>query len=133
MTVVVGYMPNEFGEVALEAGVVEARRRRTDVLVVNATLGDTYVDDRFVGTSAIPSLRQRLDTYDVPVDFRQVMGSDVAQLLVDAARDADAQVLVIGLRPRTPVGKIIMGSVAQRVLLHAQCAVLAVKPGARTG
>ncbi|MBE7325167.1 universal stress protein [Nocardioides sp. Y6] len=131
MTVVVGYMPNEFGEAALAAGVREARRRGTRLLVVNATLGDTYVDDRFVGTSAVPALRERLDSYDVPIEFRQEMGSGVSQLLVEAARDADAQVLVIGLRPRTPIGKMIMGSVAQRVLLDAPCAVLAVKPGAR--
>jgi nucleotide-binding universal stress UspA family protein len=36
--------------------------------------------------------------------------------------------MVTGLRHRTPVGKMSMGSVAQQVLLDASCAVLAVKP-----
>ena len=35
--------------------------------------------------------------------------------------------IVIGLRHRTAVGKLLMGSVAQRILLDARCPVLAVK------
>src|SRR5690606_12340289 len=37
VTVVVGYIPNEYGEAALIAGIEEARRRQTGIVVVNAT------------------------------------------------------------------------------------------------
>ena len=50
-----------------------------------------------------------------------------ADALVRVADERDASVVVIGLRHRTPVGKLIMGSAAQRILLDARCPVLAVK------
>jgi len=36
----------------------------------------------------------------------------------------------VGIRPRSPVGKAVIGSVAQRIVLDAPCPVLAVKPDA---
>lgn len=35
---------------------------------------------------------------------------------------------LLGIRHRTAVGKLIMGSVAQRVIIDARCPVVAVKP-----
>jgi nucleotide-binding universal stress UspA family protein len=47
--------------------------------------------------------------------------------VLDAAEKYRAELIVIGLRKRTPVGKLIMGSTAQQILLEASCPVLAVK------
>lgn len=128
MTVVVGFIPNEYGEAALVAGAEEARRRGTGIVVVNATRGDTLVDDRFVGTARAGEVEERLAALGVEHEFRQAMGADIAEELIAVARELSAEVIVIGLRHRTPVGKMLMGSVAQKVLLDAPCAVLAVKP-----
>jgi nucleotide-binding universal stress UspA family protein len=67
----------------------------------------------------------------VEYEVRQDVVPDVAEEMLRVARDTSAQVLVIGIRHRTPVGKMIMGSVAQHVLLDAPCPVLAVTSSAR--
>jgi nucleotide-binding universal stress UspA family protein len=128
MTVVVGYIPDQYGEAALTAGIEEARRRGTDLVVVNATKGDALVDRRYVGTEGLSDLEERLAGIELTHEVRQAIGADVAEELLRVAADTGAEVVVIGLRHRTPVGKMIMGSVAQQVLMGATCAVLAVKP-----
>lgn len=129
MTVVVGYIPDQYGEAALSAGIEEAERRGTGVVVVNATKGDALVDRRHVGEAGLAELEQRLAGLDMTHEVRQAIGPDVAEEILRVAADTDAAVVVIGVRHRTPVGKMIMGSVAQQVLLDATCPVLAVKPG----
>ena len=130
MTVVVGYIPDQYGEAALTAGIEEEQRRGTGLVVVNASKGDALVDRRYVGEAGLAGLEERLAGLDITHEVRQAIGADVAQEILRVATDTDAAVVVIGLRHRTPVGKMIMGSVAQQVLLDAHCPVLAVKPAA---
>ena len=56
-----------------------------------------------------------------------VRGFEPAEDLISIAEANDAELIVIGLRRRSPVGKLILGSNAQRILLDAHCPVLAVK------
>jgi nucleotide-binding universal stress UspA family protein len=128
MTVVVGYIPDQYGEAALAAGIEEAERRGTGLVVVNATKGDALIDRRYVGEAGLAGLEERLAHLEMTHEVRQAVGADVAEEILRVAADTDAAVVVIGLRHRTPVGKMLMGSVAQQVLMDARCAVLAVKP-----
>jgi len=127
--VVVGYVPSPEGEAALKQGVVEARLRGVRLLVVNNTRGDALVDDRFVQGGPVQELQSRLDELDVPTELRQPNeGRDVAEELDVIATEVDAELIVIGLRRRSPVGKLLLGSAASRILLTATRPVLTVKP-----
>jgi nucleotide-binding universal stress UspA family protein len=126
--IVVGWTPDEFGEVALHRGVEEARLRAGRVVVVNATRGDALVDDRFADEEQLGGLTAELASSGIEVEVRRSMGADVGDQVLAVAQDVSADLVVIGLRRRSPVGKLLMGSVAQRILLGADCAVLAVKP-----
>ncbi len=64
----------------------------------------------------------------MPYEIRQAPDDlDPAEELISAAEATEAEFIVIGLRRRSPVGKLLLGSNAQRVLLDASCPVLAVK------
>ncbi|HEU4336262.1 MAG TPA: universal stress protein [Nocardioides sp.] len=128
VTIVVGWSPDEFGEAALHRGVEEARLRAGRVVVVNATRGDALVDDRYADEEQLARLTAELSASGLDVDVRRSMGADVGDQVLAVADDVSADLVVIGLRRRSPVGKLLMGSVAQRILLGAECAVLAVKP-----
>ena len=53
---------------------------------------------------------------------------DAASTLLNAMERDDAELLVLGLRHRNPVGKMLLGSTAQHLLLECPKPVLAVKP-----
>lgn len=128
MTVVVGYVPNELGEATLAAAIEEVRRRGTDLVVVNTTRADRLVDPRYAQDAQAEALESRLRASGVPFAVRRFTSTDLAaDDVLGVADEVGADLIVIGLRHRTPVGKLIMGSTAQSILLDASCSVLAVK------
>jgi nucleotide-binding universal stress UspA family protein len=129
MAVVIGFIPDQYGEAALAHGLDEAQRRQTGVVVVNSTKGDALVDKRYLGSEGKVTLEQRLGESGVAHELRQTMGRDIADEILKIAAEVDADAIVIGIRHRTPVGKLLLGSVAQRVIIDAACPVIAVKPG----
>jgi nucleotide-binding universal stress UspA family protein len=130
--VVVGYVPKPEGEAAVERGIAEARLRGADLVVVNSHRGGGEFDEAESTRSAgeLTALEAKLDSSGLSYDVRQlVRGFEPAEDLIGVAEDTGADLIVIGLRRRTPVGKLILGSNAQRILLDAPCPVLAVKVG----
>ncbi|MGD9955703.1 MAG: universal stress protein [Candidatus Nanopelagicales bacterium] len=128
--IVVGYVESPEGRAALDRAVTEAQQRGAKIVVINSQKGGrslspehaVEVDDE------MNALHSRLHEIGVEHEVRQlVRGSDPAEDLVAVAEEVDADLIVIGLRRRTPVGKLILGSNSQQVLLEASCPVLAVK------
>jgi nucleotide-binding universal stress UspA family protein len=128
MTIVVGYVPTPEGEAALTAAISEARLREQPLHVVNSSRGDALSDPRYASDDVVDELRTRLDQTGIAFEVKQyVRGNDASEEIVSEADRLNASLIVIGIRRRTPTGKLITGSQAQRTLLDANCPVLAVK------
>ena len=130
MTIVVGYVPRSEGRAALRRAAEEARLRSARLVVVNSNRGGSGLDDKEAvqHEHELAEVRKALDAEGIENEVRQlVRGMDPAEDLIAVAKETGADFIVIGLRRRTPVGKLILGSNAQRILLEAPCPVLAVK------
>ncbi|MFZ5871176.1 MAG: universal stress protein [Actinomycetota bacterium] len=128
MTIVVGYVPKPEGRAALRAALDEADRRGESLYVVNTSRGEAYVDPSYASTDDIDEVRRVLEESGVEFELEQrVGGRDGADEVLSAARSRAASLIVIGLRRRSPTGKLLFGSDAQQILLRADCPVLAVK------
>ena len=126
--IVIGYSADPFGRAALEHGIAEAKLRKTTLLVINATSGEAYADPRFAQSGEVLDVEEQLANCGVEFELTQPVGVDTADELLAAMERPDADLLVIGIRHRSPVGKLLLGSVSQHLLLECQKPVLAVKP-----
>ena len=130
MTIVVGYVSTKEGQAALQRALAEAKLRRTNLVVINSNRGgrDFDGDASALSESELERIATDAAADGVDMEVRQlVRGNEPAEDLISVADETGADLIVIGMRRRSPVGKLILGSNAQRILLDAPCAVLAVK------
>lgn len=128
MTILVAYVPRPEGQAALEKGIEIAKERNEFLVVVNATPGGTGEDPSRADAQDVERVELLLSVSGIKSEFKQfVRGRNAVEELEDLVAAQNASMLVIGLRKRTAVGKLIMGSMAQEILMTISCPILAVK------
>ena len=126
-TIVIGYTTGDLGQAALAAAIEEARVHGDDLILLNLTRGDSYSDPHFATQDQLEQLHQQLSTTGLTYQIDQRVSADPADQVVETAQTHNARLIVIGLRHRSPMGKFLMGSNAQTILMDAPCPVLTVK------
>ena len=129
-TVVVGWVHSPEGQAAVDAAVEEVRRRHGQLLVVHSSRGGRSEEPEEAqdASEGLTELERTLGEQGIRVETRYfARGNDPVDDLLDVAEKEDAALIVIGLRRRSPVGKLLLGSNAQDILLRADRPVLAVK------
>ncbi len=122
--------PPPAGEAALTAGIAEAKLRNEELVIVNSARQGSLVDKSVAPDDVLEKAAQRASAAGgvTASVIQPPYKDDLADEFLDVAREANASLIVIGLRHRTQVGgKFILGSHAQRILMQADRPVLAVK------
>jgi nucleotide-binding universal stress UspA family protein len=128
MTILVAYAPRPEGQAALEKGIEIATSRGERLVVVNASAGNGKEDAALADTLDVERVENLLAATGLDAQFKQfVRGQSAVAEIESMVESLSVSLLIIGLRKRSPVGKLIMGSVAQDILLSVSCPVLAVK------
>jgi nucleotide-binding universal stress UspA family protein len=128
MTILLAYAPRPEGQAALDKALQLAKQNNERLVVVNASPGGHKEDPSLAFAWDIERITEQIEKAGVDGEVKQfVRGNAVVTEIEDLVESLHVSMLVIGLRKRSPVGKLIMGSVAQDILLSVSCPVLAVK------
>ena len=128
MTILVAYIPRPEGQAALDKGIEFARERNEPLVVVNATPGGTGEDLSRADVQDVERVEKLLAESGLKAEFKQfVRGRNAIDEISELVEARQVSLLVIGLRRRSAVGKLLLGSMAQEILLTISCPILAVK------
>ena len=128
--IVVGYDGSNTGKAALAVAKEQSKAFDARVFVIESQLGgsDTDVKDIKKGEENLEFAESYLKEQNIPCETHLlVRGVEPGEDIVQFAKDNDADLIIVGVRRRSKVGKLMFGSTAQFVILEAHCPVLTVK------
>ncbi len=118
MSILVAVTDNPEGQAALEGASNEAAKLGVELIAVNLTGSD-------LDTSALAG-RVSIEV----IEPRQPSRLDEVEVVLEALEArSDVSLLVVGVRERSPIGKVVLGSIPQRLILGAAVPVLSIKAG----
>lgn len=128
MTILLAYVSRPEGRAALNKAIEISKERNEPLLIVNASPGGPQEDASLVPAFEVEEIEAELAAKGIQAEFKQyVRGNNAVDEINDMVETRDISLLIIGLRKRTAVGKLLLGSVAQEILMTVSCPVLCVK------
>ncbi|WP_020588845.1 universal stress protein [Desulfobacter curvatus] len=131
MKLIVGYKRGtNQAENLLELALKRAQLFNATVLIATIMPEGMEKDqERIIETEAgLEEAKTHFDKKQIPCETHLLIrGIDPGDDLVNFAKETQADEVIIGVKNRTKVGKLLLGSTAQAVVLNAPCPVVTMK------
>ncbi|HET57122.1 MAG TPA: universal stress protein [Deltaproteobacteria bacterium] len=130
MNIVVAYRKSPLKTKLLEKAIEQARTFGGTIYLVTSLPGGPRqsVEELDESQNALDEAVQIVEKENIPCeDHLLVQGQSSGEDIVQFAQDHSAELIIIGVEKKSKVGKFIMGSTAQHVVLQADCPVITVK------
>ncbi|MCP4755952.1 MAG: universal stress protein [Proteobacteria bacterium] len=131
MKIMVCFDGSDSAKEALKIALMHAQAFTAQIVAVTALEGDPQeqLHDLEKAEQALDYARVFLTVDDLVCETKLLSASNISagENLVRYANDQKVDTVIIGVKKRSKVGKLVTGSTAQHVILHADCPVVAVK------
>lgn len=125
-TIVVPAVDSPAGRKAIELAAREAEPDGQVILVGTAVVGDHLTDNVEAVQAFLSRIEKELADEGVACRSEWTVGESLGEATLRIAKEEDSDLIITSLRRRSPVGKAILGSFEQEILLGATCLVLCV-------
>ncbi len=130
MKILAGYDHSEASKAALRVAVEHAAAFKAKVYIVTS-----LTQNRELTREDIQRVENRLQTLEkslkkdkIPCEVHaKVSAHSAGESLLEFAAENEIDEIFVGVRRRSRVGKLLLGSNAQYIILQASCPVVAVK------
>ena len=129
MKILVGYDGSDLAKRALKVAQEHAKAFGADVIhVLHSKVTDLPTRQHKIDEQDMDDVRSSVEKEGLLCETHLLIRNmEPGQHLVKFAIEHAIDEIVIGVKQRSKVGKLLMGSTAQHVILEAQCPVVSVK------
>lgn len=130
MKILVGYKGTNVGKDLLDLAITHAKAFNGEIQIITSMIGGGEANGEKVATaeSNLKRAREYVEDHGVKSDTHLLIrGMEAGEDMVQFAKEIKADEIIIGVKSRSKVGKLLFGSVAQFVILNAECPVITLR------
>jgi nucleotide-binding universal stress UspA family protein len=132
MKIVVGYVMTDESRAALDWAIKQAERGDVHIVVTHSIRGggsmEAEKEEVLAYRRELDAIEKELSDAGIPHTTRRLIrGFTPAEDIIQVVEEEEADLVAIGLHPRSRAGKLLLGSDGRDIILLAPCPVVAVK------